>query len=187
MKQMTTEQVEEVMSRHCPDCACNWWLFPPARIQTGAGKETDQVRCIECKRVYHEPIPHTPGPWTARTNSFGTQFIYGPDSTKKISPMGVEYNALICGGDHPGTLTEANARLIAVAPEMLAELQWVRKGLEQLRRMPGLRSSSEELIKRVDAVIGKATGDTVRTNLGECPGCGADLRMATHAFGCEAH
>jgi hypothetical protein len=55
---------------------------------------------------------HTPTPWRRGENSFGTQFIYGNLDQPRTSPMGVKYNDLVAGGDHPGTLTEANATLI---------------------------------------------------------------------------
>lgn len=58
---------------------------------------------------------HTPTPWKFSPNSFGTQFIYGGLETPKQNPMGVTYFHLVAGGDHPATLTEANAALIVEA------------------------------------------------------------------------
>jgi len=58
---------------------------------------------------------HTPTPWRYAANSFGTRFIYGNPEQPRKSPMGVTYNDLVCGGDHPGALTEANAAFIVKA------------------------------------------------------------------------
>jgi len=58
---------------------------------------------------------HTPTPWAVQENGFKTQFIYGSDATQKKSPMGVAYNELVAGGDHPSTLNAANAAFIVKA------------------------------------------------------------------------
>lgn len=58
---------------------------------------------------------HTKTPWKYSPNSFGTQFIYGDLETPKQTPMGVSYFHLVAGGDHPATLTEANAAFIVKA------------------------------------------------------------------------
>jgi hypothetical protein len=98
-----------------------------------------------------EQVKHTKGPWgvnpvNAQVDAFATgeplpicQLLWPTDERSEAE-------------------TFANARLIAAAPDLLAELEWVRKGLEQLRHMKGLRSSSEALIARIDAVIARATG-----------------------------
>ena len=44
-----TTDLQTLISRECPDCRLNWWLFPPVHIHG-----LPMVRCIECKRVYDE-------------------------------------------------------------------------------------------------------------------------------------
>lgn len=31
----------------CPECRCNWWLHPPAKLTC-----SEEVRCVQCKSVY---------------------------------------------------------------------------------------------------------------------------------------
>lgn len=57
-------------------------------------------------------MTHTPGPW--RVGGDGT-IIYAPDGFAVA-------NATVFHGRHPGA-APANARLIAAAPDMLAELE----------------------------------------------------------------
>lgn len=54
---------------------------------------------------------HTPGPWQATTNAYGCNFVQRWEAG--------EPHDLICGGNSHDTLTEANAKLIASAPELL--------------------------------------------------------------------
>lgn len=96
---------------------------------------------------------HTPGPWKAVRSIEGDFLGIYPETERMEFPVAKMPDYV------KAEVNETNARLIAAAPTLLAELQHVRKGLEQLRRMPGLRTSSEELIKRVDAVIAQAIGD----------------------------
>lgn len=56
----------------------------------------------------------TPGPWKATTNAYGCHFV------QRWEPG--EAHQLICGGNSRDTLTEANAHLIAAAPNLLAAL-----------------------------------------------------------------
>ena len=60
-------------------------------------------------------IEHTPTPWKFSPNSFGTQFIYGDLERPLQTPMGISYFHLVTGGDHPSTLSEANAAFICKA------------------------------------------------------------------------
>lgn len=47
----TAAELQAEMSRQCPDCNLNWWLFPPSHVHG-----LPMVRCIECKRVYDEDV-----------------------------------------------------------------------------------------------------------------------------------
>lgn len=60
---------------------------------------------------------HTPGPWTRSENAYGAVFVHGGETRK--TPVGTEYQELIAGGNSHNTLTLANARLIAAAPDLL--------------------------------------------------------------------
>lgn len=63
---------------------------------------------------------HTPGPWIAVDNAFArnkageTQWTFGPS----FECLGLVYNRTSSGGSQ--TIEEANARLIAAAPELLS-------------------------------------------------------------------
>ena len=52
---------------------------------------------------------HTKGPWKATTNAYGCHFVQRWEAGRE--------HELICGGNSHDTLTEANARLIAAAPD----------------------------------------------------------------------
>ncbi len=43
----------------CPGCGLGWWLFPPARIKSAGGFETNSFRCVNCKGLYYRPPPGT--------------------------------------------------------------------------------------------------------------------------------
>jgi hypothetical protein len=100
---------------------------------------------------------HTPGPWK---NS--GQFIVAPD------PKGVHpdiYIAEIVEEDEEGRLAsrkqqQANAHLIAAAPEMFNELQILRKCCEEALSGDWDRSDDgfTAMLEGINAVLGKATG-----------------------------
>ena len=61
---------------------------------------------------------HTPGPWTANTESdHGDFIVWGPGDDEFVANVGTEPDA------HPGIVafdvSKANARLIAAAPDLL--------------------------------------------------------------------
>jgi len=90
---------------------------------------------------------HTLGPWGEVTEEFGhcERGIEYPDDRD-------HYLAIVQCGD-PNEL-EANARLIAAAPELLAALQEFERFAE-----PMITSSyGREVVNRVRAAIAKATG-----------------------------
>jgi|WetSurMetagenome_2_1015567.scaffolds.fasta_scaffold366731_2 hypothetical protein len=63
---------------------------------------------------------HTPGPWETSSNAKGQWDICGPDAGDMIVDLKDCENA------------EANARLIAAAPDLLNTLEWA---LEQLNKL----------------------------------------------------
>ena len=92
------------------------------------------------------PRQHTPGPWTV-----DNQYIHGPD--------GIRFLAV--AGDGAG---QANALLIASAPELLAALEAaaeLAEGTVKLLRqldMESGRIAAECVLRDARAAIAKATG-----------------------------
>lgn len=86
----------------------------------------------------HAPRQHTPGPWTV-----DNQYIHGPD--------GIRFLAV--AGDGAG---QANARLIASAPELLEALEAVLPDLEHYVATHGPGPDKRLAIAR--AAIAKARG-----------------------------
>ena len=91
-------------------------------------------------------IKHTPGPWTIEDNGWNGQFIYGDDDRvngkrRFIAEVDLNYDE-----------AEANARLIAAAPDLLEALFKLAKFYDSLGEPRG----SCRVI--ADAAIAKATG-----------------------------
>ena|SRR5690625_535230 len=101
---------------------------------------------------------HTPGPWTAHKNRLNR------DEWHVASPKRYPAFTVLCGTVE----AEANARLIAAAPELLAELVASVERLEELRDRHLLHAAAvtRALVqKRIDAArvaIAKATGEDSR-------------------------
>jgi len=68
---------------------------------------------------------HTPGLWSVSENAYGSVFVHGGEPL--MTSVGTAYRTLIAGGNRHDTLTMANARLIAAAPDLLETI----KGLER--------------------------------------------------------
>ena len=94
---------------------------------------------------------HTPGPWTVTRSKMETDgaFDYA------ISADGVLVLAEVFGRDAKGGWppSEANARLIAAAPEMLAALR------QMVVNSKGDRKEYRDCHKKALAAIAKATGE----------------------------
>lgn len=93
---------------------------------------------------------HTPGPWFAKGRYIGTK-----------NHMSLVGECRDVNGDWTNEApASANARLIAAAPELLAELDECRKFLEDMHCQPAEITVAESQIRHsaVLAVIAKATG-----------------------------
>lgn len=66
---------------------------------------------------------HTPGPWTVVDNSWETSTVYSHDGHGVIAECPIDSSVDELTQDHLEAVKEANARLIAVAPELLEALQ----------------------------------------------------------------
>jgi hypothetical protein len=88
-------------------------------------------------------LKHTPGPWVTDDKQSGDVFRYVMPEDGSVLP--------ICRLDVDRFETEANARLIAAAPELL-------EALKEIVRNDPWGSSSAGMIAR--AAITKATGES---------------------------
>lgn len=86
---------------------------------------------------------HTPGPWSV-----------DPDAPEYVTGYQI---ASTVQGDHMEPVSEANARLIAAAPELLAVLEQVAQYLE-LDRKENVNSYAQRARLDVLEVIAKAQG-----------------------------
>lgn len=93
---------------------------------------------------------HTPGPWS----------VSPADDTVVIDAMRREVAAIDGDYNTPDTWPqmEANARLIAAAPEMLDSLKDCVRMLEAVRYTAGLGKHQMERVERAKAAIAKAEG-----------------------------
>lgn len=96
---------------------------------------------------------HTPGPWeVVRINERGYQTPYGDSwwvyAGNGNGWVGESYMSACIGSENGA---EANARLIAAAPELLAALL----AQDEVRKI-GLMNMTDELIQRVDDLRAKA-------------------------------
>lgn len=109
---------------------------------------------------------HTPGPWITETNAHGEPRVYTPgvDSAGDADWTGW----IDLAGE---AATEANARLIAAAPELLSELMDAVRVMEQMERaiadpepvgdFDPLRAARQKMalaVNRFNDVIAKASG-----------------------------
>jgi len=90
---------------------------------------------------------HTPGPWKVRENG----------GLMKAVEANKDWLVYACGRDYMGREElEANARLIAAAPELLEALQEI---LSTMRKPPSGSGGFHEFdIKAAERAIAKATG-----------------------------
>ena len=104
---------------------------------------------------------HTPGPWVAATWNCNPQFNNDGNRFWDIKPetfhFGPEYL------ETSGWMSEANARLIAAAPELLATLialeKWFDIDTEVWAALPEAeRADNDRQLAKIRAAIAKAKG-----------------------------
>lgn len=106
---------------------------------------------------------HTPGPWVLTPTG---AFVYSESHPTDYFWMDVRLAHPKLADQDPSFL--ANGRLIAAAPEMLDELQYVHNSLRLLKysvrsstkldpRWDGMDAKLDEYIFRIETVVAKAT------------------------------
>ena len=95
---------------------------------------------------------HTPGPWTYSKGQglYEQRYVIDSEPGRALA---------VCAGFEPRN--EANARLIAAAPELLALMQDVLPILESMDHQREEGDEPMPLIDQVRATIAKATGKTL--------------------------
>lgn len=103
--------------------------------------------------------PHTPGPWSiphfAGGDTFGgceCGYVY----SESQQGMGAICQVFFGGENEPREIAEANARLIAAAPDLLAALDALVTACE----VPGENCEVEQALPAAIAAIATATGRT---------------------------
>ena len=99
---------------------------------------------------------HTEGPWTLRplNEEIGEYEIVGPRHSDETGES--EYIAVVCGGLPE---SEANARLIAAAPELLEALEELLSAVDKACGTAIPRGSFSAARKAARDAIAKATGE----------------------------
>lgn len=95
---------------------------------------------------------HTAGPWKAVQNSAGAWEIHPTGEFNYHSIAGAHFNEYVSKDESEN---EANARLIAAAPELLEALGDIRAAL-----IMGNNPNDKGLIEMADEAIAKAEGGT---------------------------
>lgn len=127
---------------------------PSRRENTMTKKLTDLEGRLEAAMKRADKPTHTPGPWTATEgrNGFGDFLNYVFKDGKMVASLN------LADGDttYQRGITQANARLIAAAPELLAALKLAELELTSLHETKGLYFTG--LLETLRAAIAKAEG-----------------------------
>jgi hypothetical protein len=101
---------------------------------------------------------HTKGPWIQRYFPTGRSAVTETWVMDAIPDNGgsVVANA-ICKMAGTNPQVEANAKLIAAAPELLSQLQDARKWIGETERAQCVANTYTQLLDNIDAAIAKAT------------------------------
>ncbi len=102
-------------------------------------------------------LNHTPGPWTVsagpdanRTGHYRN--VYGADGKMLVAMLGLSARV-------GQTQQNANARLIAAAPELLAALQYWLRAIDSMTTEEFSRGADKPCRDRAAAAIAKALGE----------------------------
>lgn len=105
-------------------------------------------------KAKRENAKHTPGPWRTKREGFSTIYVEAPIGGGWVQEIAA------CGPTNDGSAQqEANARLIAAAPELMEALQGLVAVLDRQLHSPHAAERASPL-GRARAAIAKATGDT---------------------------
>jgi hypothetical protein len=100
---------------------------------------------------------HTPGPWTVECDEQGKDYSVWHDP--RVHGDMKRGAVVICADMRGGKEAKANARLIAAAPDLLAEVEATLSWLETLPHLSGVTEDERQgFILLLRAVIAKATG-----------------------------
>ena len=96
---------------------------------------------------------HTPGPWTQGWSKSGIDCVWLDGKTEPEIGMGDDDEWIDCG-------TEANARLIAAAPDLLNALEAVLNEFAKDGHGGEFEDGEHPYVDAARAAIAKATGQT---------------------------
>lgn len=100
---------------------------------------------------------HTPGPWSLDETDWPL-IVNGPNYRESNYVALVERCRANREAAYPGDMARANARLIAAAPDMLAELRETVAALRYHLKHGTLESAVIDRLPHLDAAIAKAEG-----------------------------
>ena len=97
---------------------------------------------------------HTPGPWYVGSGTYEGRNIYSAASV--TDDEGFTYQPIVASAEDDGIKCwDANARLIAAAPDLLRYLKEARRTLEMWKDV----APAVSLCADIDAAIARATGE----------------------------
>ncbi len=97
---------------------------------------------------------HTPGPWYVGSGTYEGRNIYSVASV--TDDEGFTYQPIVASAEDDGIKCwDANARLIAAAPDLLRYLKEARRTLEMWKDV----APAVSLCADIDAAIARATGE----------------------------
>lgn len=98
---------------------------------------------------------HTPGPWYVGSGTYEGRNIYSVASV--TDDEGFTYQPIVASAEDDGIKCwDANARLIAAAPDLLRYLKEARRTLEMWKDV----APAVSLCADIDAAIARATGES---------------------------
>jgi hypothetical protein len=110
-------------------------------------------------------MSHTPGPWEVETHANGCVFVTRPHASASRGDVADLYHTVLDVNSRQKIITkqnaEANAHLIAAAPDMFRELVAARTIVEKWCHYQGNTPELfDQFLTPIDAAISKAKGET---------------------------